>query len=220
MTDKSYTKIPNRGQILISGEKAGSFLQGIITNDINILNRQKMIYSCLLSPQGKILHDFFISKENSESYKIECEGNERLVDLKNILNRYKLRIPINITSKDNIDVYQINEENGDDPRMAELGSRTYNEPENMKENPFDSFQELMRSLCVPNGSEDLEIQRYHPLECNMDKLNAISFNKGCYVGQELVSRVKNRGLLKKRLQSIKIGNNFKIEMRKIENKDN
>ncbi len=198
MDKKRYTKIPNRGQIITSGEKSKDFLQGIITNDINLLNRQDLIYSCLLTPQGKFLHDFFIRKEN-EKYIIECEGGNRTIDLYERLKKYRLRTPIEINYNEQIDVYQIWGENGNDPRLPELGTRTYKQPQNIKKATYEEFNKHRLSLAVPNGSEDIEIGKYHPQECNLDKFNAISFTKGCYIGQELVSRIKHRGLLKKRL---------------------
>lgn len=189
-----YTKLTNRGQIILSGNETSEFLQGLITNNIHKLNTQDTLYACLLTPQGKFLHDFYITRQD-DKYLIECEGNQRAQDLYTRIKRYRLRRPIHIDIKEQVDVYII--WNNDNIK------RSYTEPTEYIEKNFDEWDLFRIKNCIPDGSRDMIIEKSTPLECNLDKLNGVDFKKGCYVGQELVSRIHNRGLLKKRLYPIK-----------------
>ena len=81
MAEKAfYTTLKNRGLVTVSGPDARKFLQDIVTNDINLLDAQPSVYACLLSPQGKFLHDFFITEKDG-ALLLECEGGIRAQDL-------------------------------------------------------------------------------------------------------------------------------------------
>ena len=190
----NYTKLSNRGQIILSGEETKDFLQGLITNNINKLDNQAQIYAWLLTPQGKFLHDFYITRQDGKYY-LDCEGGKRTEDLYTRLKRYRLRRPIEIEAHEQIDTYVLWDEN--------TISRTYTKPDNADEKSIEDWQLHRIKNCIPDGTKDMTIEKSTPLECNLDKLDGVDFKKGCYVGQELVSRIHNRGLLKKRLYPIK-----------------
>ncbi len=205
MTQTPYfTTLKNRGKIIISGDDSASFLQNLISNDIKILEMQSCIYSCLLTPQGKFLYDFFITKSGYELH-IDCEGYERANSLAKLLNMYKLRANISIEAIEQIDVYTIigSDKYGyKDPRHNDMGYRSYKKPDDLEEKYFSLWDILRISLCIPDGSRDMLVQKSTLLECNIDKLNGISFDKGCYIGQELTARMHYRGLAKKHLYSV------------------
>ncbi len=204
MSNTSYfVTLPNRGFLKISGSDRKTFLQGLITNDINLLEEQNCIYACLLSPQGKFMFDFFITEQNG-TLLLECEGSERLTELKKILSMYALRAEIKIDTEDGIKVYAGNSDqlNIKDPRHINLGYRGYTKPDTAEEQPFEIWDKHRIKFCVPDGSRDMIPNKSTMAECNMDNLNAINYDKGCYVGQELTARMHYRGLAKKHLRTV------------------
>lgn len=205
--EQFFTTLDNRGVIRISGTNARHFLQGLITNDIQQLDQQDCIYACLLTPQGKFLYDFFIT-ESEDVLILDCEGSERAESLTKLLNMYKLRNPVEITIEPDIPVYvTIGKEHGvKDPRHPDMGYRSFEKPENIDEVPFGQWDKHRISLCIPDGSRDLIVGKSTMDEGNMDTLNAISYDKGCYIGQELTARMHYRGLGKKRLQTVSLDN--------------
>ncbi len=196
-----FTTLKNRGQIKISGKDRKSFIQALISNDINLLNSQDSLYSCLLTPQGKFLYDFFITKSNQELI-LDCEGGARATALAKLLNMYKLCVDVNISASKNIPIYTIigTSKYGDkDPRHEAIGYRSYIKPCDLPEKNFDEWDKLRISLTIPDGSRDMIVNKSTLLECNIDKLNGVSFDKGCYIGQEITARMHYRGLVKKHL---------------------
>ncbi len=198
-----FSTLKNRGIITIRGQDRESFLQSLISNDIALLKTQDCVYACLLSPQGKFLYDFFLTVEQ-DTILIDCEGGQRTDSLAKILNMYKLRADVDITYDNNTTLYEvIGAQHGyKDPRHPDIGYRSRTKPKNIEEKPFSSWDKHRISLTIPDGSRDMIIQKSTLLECNIDKLNGLSFDKGCYIGQELTARMHYRGLAKKHLYTI------------------
>lgn len=199
-----FVKLRPRGVIYVEGDDRKDFLQRIVTNDLNLLEEQSAIYSCLLTPQGKFLHDFFISK-GPDSYFIECEGQDRASDLYQHLNRYKLRSAVTMSLDEQTPVYAcfgVTPTPGyQDPRHAGLGWRSFSKPEDtIRQEPFELWDRLRINLEIADGSRDAVLERSTLEELNIPRHNGVSFTKGCYVGQELTARVENRGLAKKHLR--------------------
>ncbi|MBD3668263.1 MAG: folate-binding protein YgfZ [Kangiella sp.] len=90
MSTATYVTLADRGVLSVSGEDARTFLQGLISNDINKVTPDRAIHAALLTPQGKYLHDFFIVETSDGRLLIDCE-RERLPDLQKRLKMYKLR---------------------------------------------------------------------------------------------------------------------------------
>ncbi len=180
-----------------------SFLQGLITNNIQLLETQKSLYSCLLTPNGKFLFDFFVFRCDHKIY-IECEGGERAENLLNRLQMFKLRADVSFDLDKNISVYAVfDAENQSgtfqDTRHSTLGFRCLNIPDHVTRSDFNIWDEIRLRLGVPDGSRDMIPQKSTLLECNIDRFNGVDFNKGCYMGQELTARMHFRGLTKKTL---------------------
>ena len=184
MPDQFFVTFKNRGQITVTGNDAFDFLQSIISNDLNLLKETDNIHACLLSPQGKFLHDFFAS-QTENGYILECEGGERTNDLLKRLSLYKLRSDVTLTAKENVIIY------------ATGTSRTTTKP-NGQEKPFEEWDKERILHGEPDGSRDAEIGFSTLAELNLDQ-TTVSYTKGCYVGQELVARMHNRNLGKKHL---------------------
>ena len=217
MTVPYFYKNSNSQFLSIEGEDSNEFLQNLITNDINKCSEDNIVYTCLLSPQGKFLSDFFIFKKD-EKYLIETHSffYEKLLKK---LNLYKLRSKVHINEVNNLHSYSVF---GDiqkdqdtfifniDPRNKNIGLKLIH----LKKNPeiFDSLNEINEEKyhqiliqnTVPLSHYDLEENKSLLLENNFENLNSISWDKGCYVGQEITARMKYRALLKKKIYSLEI----------------
>lgn len=222
---RSYAILDDRCVIGLSGPDAKSFLQGLITNDVDKLTADGALYAALLSPQGKFLHDFFLS-EWAEGLTIESEC-ARKDDLLRRLTTYRLRA--DVTIEDISDRYEVVALWGDslgeapagpngarlygDPRLAALGWRALIDRDSNEAALFGAdwaevntaaYDARRIALGVPDGSRDLLIDKTFALEGNFEELNGVDFDKGCYVGQENTTRQKHRGAVRKRLMRVDI----------------
>jgi len=228
-----YTSLKDRTVISISGSDRKDFLQGIITNDINLVTTNKSIYACLLTPQGKFLFDFFILEGPEQNFLLECDKE----DCSGLIKRfkmYKLRSDIQIKEENYRVVAIFNEEYSEnlpmeegqvkpltdtgyvyrDPRLDQMGWRALlinDYPLDYKEvlNKEYEYHRILHG--VPKSRMDLIPNKSTLLECNIDLLNGISWDKGCYIGQEVTARMKYRGLLKKRLYPITSDQNTRLD---------
>ena len=199
-----YTKLSDRGLIFLSGPDRHEFLQNLVTNDLKKLETQQILYSCLLSPQGKFLHDFFIIEGVEDEILIDCEGSTRAQDLFKRLNQYKLRKSVDLKLEESRPVYAVFGKSlgWKDPRHSEMGERCFAQPEGLSELPFSAWDERRIRLCIPDGSRDMTPEQSTLDEAHIERLNGVSYDKGCYVGQELTARMHYRGLGKKHLYAL------------------
>ena len=222
MTTSNYFNLADSKFLSISGEDRGNFLQDLITNDIHKCDSTNSIYSCLLSPQGKFIADFFII-DHKNSYLIETH-KKFVKDLINKLKIYKLRAKVEINIVDDLLSLSIIENNDllqseadillfKDPRNDKLGNKIFvtknkfkelEKKHNLIEDNFEKYRELLIKNLIPFSSEDLIQDKSLLLENNFDKINAIDWEKGCYVGQEITARMKYRALLKKQLYALEL----------------
>ena len=222
MTTSKYYKLRDSKFINISGADRSTFLQSLITNDINKCDPKTPIYSCLLSPQGKFIADFFIIN-CIDSYLIEIHKNFFDDFLKKI-DLYKLQAKIKVKNLESFKSLFLIKNNNffekeenififDDPRKNDLGIKIYVKKNNIDEfinkyslieNDFDKYRELLIKNLIPYSTEDLVKNKSLLLENNFENLNAIDWNKGCYIGQEITARMKYRALLKKSIKSVEV----------------
>ena len=186
----------NRTVLCVRGPDAKSFLQNLVTNDVTKLNN-KIIYSALLTPQGKLFADFFLADLGQD---ILIDVNSKVSDsLLKLLNLYKLRAEITI-EKTNLKVSTgINNrpQNGlEDPRHPKMGWRYYGN-EVLSEKNID-WEKLRIENLIPEFGKELSSDSYI-LEYGFEKLNGVDFKKGCYVGQEVTARMKHKTKLRKGL---------------------
>lgn len=198
-----FTTHENRALIHVEGKDRLKFLQSLVSNDVYKLKSGTLLYSCLLTPQGKFLHDLFIHA-GEDFLLLDCEGGERAQDLYKRLNMYRLRSDVQLSIQDDVTVYVgWGIPSGlQDPRHPEMGLRSFEKPNNLEKIPFEIWDKNRISLCVPDGSRDLVFEKSTMDEARMDQLNAIDYDKGCYVGQELTARMHYRGLGKKHLKVV------------------
>ncbi len=198
--------------ISIEGENSSEFLQNLITNDINTCKKDNIIYACLLTPQGKFFSDFFIFRmKNKFILETHSLFYENLIKK---LKIYKLRSKIQINKIDKFYSFTFfgdisKDENtiilNIDPRNINIGNKLINVSSNPQpltdfiEITEDKYHEILIKNLVPFSPYDLEENKSLLLENNFENINAISWDKGCYVGQEITARMKYRALLKKRV---------------------
>ena len=226
-----------RSVLLLEGADRYSFLQGLVTNDVEQLmpseegkSVHSCIYSLLLNPKGRFLHDMFIynvgnEMENALLLDVDLSS---LKEVMKLLNRYRLRSKVKIkdvsdqysvlsSAEDKVDETVLDTVSGihafKDPRHSLLGYRLLVEDSDTskdylampEENKIPvNYTRLRFELGIPEGDAEIPSGKAIPLEYNMDSLNSISFTKGCYMGQELTARTHFQGLIRKRLIPITI----------------
>lgn len=219
MTPAKTALLPDRGVVRVAGEDAQKLLQGIITNDMDLLAKQPAIHTALLSPQGKILFEFFVVK-SGDGFLLETVSDQVAALVKR-LTMYRLRAKVEI--RDASAEYRVLVvwgasacSSGEtkksavfaDPRLPGLGSRILAEAALASDaasatNGHDAtptdFHAHRIFLGVPEAGKDYVLGDIFPHEANFDLLNGVSFTKGCFVGQEVVSRMQHRGGARKRI---------------------
>jgi len=201
--------LDDRGIIEIAGEEAGKFLHNLVTNDVASLKPGEARFAALLTPQGKILFDFLVFVTGDGGYLLDCPL-ALAADLQKRLNIYKLRSKLTVTNRsDELEAIAFPDESqapkveavaiAADPR-GPLGFRAIAEKGRIPTRDGRKDYEARRIHAgVPLGGVDFDYGATFPHEANMDLLSGIDFKKGCYVGQEVVSRMKHRGLVRKRV---------------------
>jgi folate-binding protein YgfZ len=119
---------------------------------------------------------------------------------------YRLRADVQITLEDDVTVYAVFGDGNigtPDPRHSDMGTRSFTKPD-LPECAFEEWDRRRIMLEIPDGSRDLLVNKSTMDEAHMDTLNAISYEKGCYIGQELTARMHYRGLGKKHLEMVKL----------------
>jgi len=198
-------KLDHRIVVAISGQERLAFLQDLITNDVNKTTEEQAVYACLLTPQGKFQHDFLMLADG-ERLLLDCE-KDRAPSLVKALKIYAMRADVKITTLEDSCVYAIREGEVEhshmyrDPRHEDLGWRVLMlDGGDLDETAGAADYDMHRiSLAVPDSSRDMKPKLSTLLDHNIDFLNGISWDKGCYVGQEVTARMRYRGLVKKRL---------------------
>jgi hypothetical protein len=214
MAPAQIALLPDRGVVRVAGEDAEKLLQGIITNDMGLLATQPAIHAALLTPQGKILFDFFVARSDA-GFLLEI-AKEKVAELIKRLQMYRLRAKVEIA--DVSSTYSVlalwgapqgpREIAGavsfPDPRLAELGWRILagTAPASdiaATDAAPEAYHAHRIALGVPEGGKDYAFGDAFPHEADLDLLNGVSFDKGCFVGQEVVSRMHHRGGARKRV---------------------
>ncbi|HKQ46124.1 MAG TPA: hypothetical protein VJS47_12095 [Rhizomicrobium sp.] len=208
--------LDDRAVLAISGPGARDFLQGLVTNDIvGGLAPGTGLYTGLLSPQGKILFDFLVT-EGDGALLLDVAAESRDALLKK-LRMYKLRAQVEIEARAPLGVYVHLKGHPDnrqipyadravtfpDPRLRALGPRSIGAKAEMPANLSGprTYHQHRVALGVPEGS-DFGYEKIFALDAGLAELNGVSFTKGCYIGQELTSRMKHRATSRKRILTV------------------
>lgn len=194
---------PNRAILKIDGPDRLAFLQGLVTNDVNKLASQGIIYAAILSPQGKFLADFFLVAAD-DSILLDTDATQA-DDLVKRLTLYKLRSKATIERVDMAVTRGIGpapEGALNDPRHPDMGWRLYGKSLEQGE-PVDWDARRVRA-CIPETGAELTPGESYILEHGFERLNGVDFRKGCYVGQEVTARMHHKTELRKGLVRVKV----------------
>jgi len=211
--------LKDRGVVRVSGEDAASFLQGVLTNDVEKLAAGEARYAALLTPQGKILFDMLVVRLAAESgavFLVDCAAAQA-ADLAKRLGFYKLRAKVAVADESaSLGVlagWGAEPEGAPqgvlyaDPRERDLGWRAIVPREKALEFAADGetpYEARRIAAGVPKGGVDFAYGDAFPHDANLDLLHGVDFDKGCYVGQEVVSRMRHRGTARKRVVRVKL----------------
>lgn len=232
MAEIRYTPLADRAAIAVAGVDARTFLQGIVTNDVDRVAPGRAIYAALLTPQGRYLFDFFIVELGGVLH-LDCEATRRDELIKR-LSMYKLRAKVTLTPAE-LGIFAafgggaaaalgLPVEPGRarafaggiayvDPRHAEAGVRVVApadvagaalEATGLRRADFAAYDSMRMTLGLPDSGRDMVAEKALLLEFGFEALNGVDFEKGCYVGQEVTTRMKRRDLVKKRLLPVTI----------------
>ena len=214
--------LPDRGVVKIAGDDARAFLNNLITSDIDELTPGKARFGALLTPQGKIVADFLVTEApagHGGGLLIDCP-RELAQPLTTKLGFYKLRAKVTVENlSDGLGVLAIWD--GEpamkpdltfaDPRSAALGTRIL-VPSDLAEKTASvlgaelvdeaAYEAHRIASGVPRGGIDFAYGDAFPHETNMDRMAGVDFDKGCYIGQEVVSRMQHRGTARTRIVAV------------------
>ncbi|MCC8372442.1 MAG: folate-binding protein [Rickettsia endosymbiont of Pseudomimeciton antennatum] len=202
-----YEILTNRAIIEVSGDDAMNFLHNLITNDIK---NNDYCYSYALNNQGRYLFDFFVLKLSATRFFIDININQS--DLfKNHLVQYKLRAKIEVNDLSNAyqviySKQQLQFNSYRDPRYNQLGFRSIVNKDDFLTTTATEYlyQQDKYNFAIVDGHEDLIANRSIPIEYGAEELNAISYTKGCYIGQEVISRTKYQGVVRKKIFKLSV----------------
>jgi folate-binding protein YgfZ len=211
--------LPDRGVVKVAGADARSFLNGMLTTDVTKVTPGQARFGALLTPQGKIIVDCIVAEapaEDGGGFFLDCP-KALAIELMQKLHFYKLRAKVICEDLSaGLGVLAIWDGSGDseygllyaDPRLPALGQRMMLPPHLEKDAAEDLGAELADArayeahriaLGVPRGGLDFTYGDAFPHETDMDQLAGVDFDKGCYVGQEVVSRMEHRGSARNRI---------------------
>jgi len=229
-----YAILSDRGVLSLQGEDARTWLQGLISNDIRKLSPERSIYATLLTPQGKFLFDFILF-ERDDRLLLDTEAARLTELKKRLgFYKLRSKVTIEDASAEFSVAAAVGEGDAKtlgidrplpgatrpfagglaaiDPRLAALGCRIVAPRAGLVSAleaagfaPGLDFEAHRLALGVPDGSRDMTPDGAFLLESNVEELNGVDFDKGCYVGQETTTRTKRRGVVRKRLLPVECG---------------
>jgi hypothetical protein len=234
MTQPIAVPLTHRGVLEVGGADARDFLQGITSNDVHQIGDEHTIWTGFLTPQGKFQHEFFAAKSPADTLWLDCEAERRdhlLKRLKVFKLRADVHLTerddlavyalLGVRALGALDLPALEGYTRAfgggvafvEPRLGTLGGRAVlpadSAPKALESAGFAfgdlaDYDAARMELGIPDGSRDLEPERATLMESGFDELHGISWDKGCFMGQELTARMKYRGLAKKRLVPVRI----------------
>ncbi len=203
--------LPNRSLIRVSGAEAMHFLHNLVTGDIEGLGLGELVPGALLTPQGKILFDFLVSRDG-DALVLECL-TDIAGDFAKRLKFYRLRAKVDIELQEQalVSVGFQNESGASGSDSSSVGvmiDRRFSNETNVRRHygtslESDAGEAVYDHLRIQNGiaegGSDYAFGDMFPHDVNLDQIKGVSFSKGCYVGQEVVSRMHHRGTARRRV---------------------
>ncbi|MEM7067802.1 MAG: folate-binding protein YgfZ [Pseudomonadota bacterium] len=197
--------LDDRSLVRISGNDAEHFLENLVTCDVVNMSPGLARFGALLTPQGKILYDFFLVRTEN-TYLIDIQSLQAAEIAKRLMfYRLRAKVDISAAEESGISIHSAQPEARSglvfqDPRHPEMGYRKYGPK--LDDQSTGNYSNLRVSHNIPEGGKDFTYGDAYPHETLMDQFGGVDFKKGCYVGQEVVSRMQHRGTAKKRIIGI------------------
>ncbi|MBL0371168.1 folate-binding protein YgfZ [Rhizobium sp. KVB221] len=197
--------IENRSLVIVSGEEAESFLQAIVTTDLSLVGSGEAWPGALLTPQGKIMFEFLIGR-TADGLVLEARAEDADALIKRLM-LYRLRAKAEIRKDATTSVTASWDEPAPndalrDMRFAKAGVTLYRSASGTDGATPSLYHTLRIVNGISGGGEDGAMTDYFPHDLLMDKNGGLSFQKGCYIGQEVVSRMQHRSTARRRLATI------------------
>ena len=197
-------RLDDRAILAVSGAEARPFLHNLLTIDMDDVDRAGAGYGALLSPQGKILVDFVIHK-GDDAYRLDVRS-QVMEELVKRLTLYRLRSKVELRPEPEMAVFAAWGHSGGrpaDPRFPPLGARwlALREAE-APDADLAEWHAWRIEQAIPEGGIDFPFGDAFPHDAAMDDLGGVDFDKGCFVGQEVVSRMRHRGTARRRIVAI------------------
>jgi len=208
--------MPTRRHYWIHGQDREAFLQDLVSQDLSGMQVGELRWSALLTPQGRLVADFFLYAPDSQRWWLDVEARQTDALLRQ-LTLYRLRRDVTIEPQAG-QVVTLQNDRGDksnktpaagkengiakaipDPRLQALGLRLYSESGALEGEPEKAYRQRRIQLGVPEGEDALPSGTAMLIESGFVELNGLSVTKGCYVGQEVTARIFYRALVKRRL---------------------
>ncbi|MDX3927317.1 MAG: folate-binding protein YgfZ [Shinella sp.] len=196
--------LSDRAFLTVSGKDAEDFLQALITTDLPSLPESETRPGALLTPQGKILFYFQISRDGAGGFLIETEESQRDALAKR-LTMYKLRAAVDIAMRSETQTAVAWGEDAErlegaarDLRFVKAGTALHRRPGEGGSDPAAAYDALRIASAVLESGADFALSDVFPHDVLLDLSGGLSFRKGCYVGQEVVSRMQHRGTARRR----------------------
>ena len=191
-------KTSRRAIVSVSGPDAATLLGGLLTNETPSLENDA-VFAALLTPQGKVLFDFIIVK-SGDGFLFDLHAESAPAFVKR-LTLYRLRAKVEIKAEETLSVGLGAAPAGStvyaDPRHPELPQRFITEHA-ADESDWTAFDAARLSLGIPEAGLDFEGDELFPMDLNYDLINGVDYKKGCFVGQEVASRMKRKADARKR----------------------
>jgi folate-binding protein YgfZ len=200
------THLEDRALLTVSGPEAEHFLQNLITTDLSALKEDEVLPGALLSPQGKILFDFLISRTADGAFCLECRA-DIAEDLVRRLMLYRLRAKVDIVAATTpiAVIWAPDGKTPSDPRTLtdnRFGGavfRRYDPPLPAADATPEEWNAWRIACGIAESGADYALGDAFPHDVLLDQIGGIGFQKGCYVGQEVVSRMQHRGTARRRV---------------------
>ena len=206
--------LADRGVVSVTGMDARTWLDNLVTHDLDLLERQEAVFAGLLTPQGKILYEFFVARDPRAADRLFLDTQaDQVVAVVKRLGMYKLRTKVEIVDRSSqLKVLaRLGDDDGKsgaavvryrDPREDRLGWRLIMTAHEARPDSGDGTMEDYHAQrvthCVAEAPHDYALGDAFPHEANWDRYG-VSFSKGCFVGQEVVSRMQNKSVIRKRV---------------------
>lgn len=197
------TYLPARSILRVAGDDAGPFLDALLTSDVSAADRERSVYAALLSPQGKLISDMVAHRAPDGALLLDVR-RDAAADLLRRLTMYRLRrrIELDDVSATRVVVIRTDGQAGltVDPRRPEgtLGARIVADSPPPAPDPIAAYEALRVAAGVPDPAVDAGVEEVFALEALLEELHGVDFQKGCFIGQENVSRMKRRATTRRK----------------------